>query len=129
MSRLLTYLADLPHHGSPLMFPTLYALAKSIDVAEWPSRLHPSLEGRGQVAWRDLKRMKDFSTHMVRALQINYLPRPAAFVESRGSDQHGYSWWVTRQPPVFLFHVSDKVLESPSSAATALLVLWELLTT
>jgi len=50
MSRLLTYLAGLPHHGSPLSFPTLYTLAKSMDVAEWPSRLHPSLEGRGQVA-------------------------------------------------------------------------------
>jgi len=54
MSRLLTYLAGLPHrdHGSPLAFPTPYALAKSIDVVEWPNHLHPSLERPGGSEFR-----------------------------------------------------------------------------
>ena len=55
------YLAGLPHHGSPLAFPsnshTLLPV-KPFDVVY--SGLHPSLEGRGQVvgvrAYRNIKR-------------------------------------------------------------------------
>jgi len=48
MAHLLAYLAGLPDHGSPLIFPMCSQLIhppKSIDGG-----LHPSLEGRGQVA-------------------------------------------------------------------------------
>ena len=50
MARLIAYLAGLPHHGSPLVFPTCsnpHALPKSIDINI--GGLHPS-EGKGLVA-------------------------------------------------------------------------------
>jgi len=58
MVHLLAYLAGLPHHGSPLLFPTCpqpYTCPKSINInMGWPT-----LEGRGQVAMSlDVKRKK-----------------------------------------------------------------------
>ena len=49
---LLMYLVGLPYHGSPFAFPTY---AQHTTLSQDPSRstlngLHPSLEGRGQVA-------------------------------------------------------------------------------
>jgi len=70
---LLTYLAGLPHHGSPLLFPMYPQLIHPPEMHRYRCRgPHPSLEGRGQVAaslvWRDLRRKKGVSRCMVRGL-------------------------------------------------------------
>lgn len=71
MSHLLAYLTDFPHHGSLLVFPICpdqHAFPKSIVIDS--GDLHPSLEGRGQVATRlgakEPKRIEQVRTHMVR---------------------------------------------------------------
>jgi hypothetical protein len=48
MARLLTHLAGLPYHGSPLTFLT--CPQHTIPSTSTLGGLHPSLEGRGEVA-------------------------------------------------------------------------------
>ena len=93
MAPLLTYLASLPCHGSPLVFPTC---SQPISPSQNPPTLtlgglHPSLQGRGQVAaslgaWglkKDEIGQQIYSKEDVNEV-LTFLMCLAAFIEARG---------------------------------------------